>query len=134
MVLGYEKVDLRKDGQKRSWTIHILVAAAFIGPRPLGNDVLHGLGGKLDNRPSNLRYGTRAENCADMVRDGTALRGERASGAKLTREQVLTARQLVAAGPRGTASRLARVWGVSRATVSDAVLSKRWAWLKDQPA
>ena len=106
-----------------------MVAEAFIGPRPPGLEVLHGDGGKLDNSLPNLRYGTPVDNAADRIRDDTHNRGERNYNAKLTREQVLLARQLAATGPRGTRSRLAREWGVHRATVNDAVRGARWAWL-----
>jgi hypothetical protein len=50
--------------------IHVLVALAFIGPRPTGEYVRH-----LDDNPrnnclENLAYGTPAENQADMARNG----------------------------------------------------------------
>lgn len=51
--------------------IHTLVAAAFIGPRPVGTEVLHGDGDPTHNQPSNLRYGTRGENNLDSVAHGT---------------------------------------------------------------
>jgi hypothetical protein len=91
--------------------------------------VLHGRGGVLDNRLSNLRYGTYEENEADKLADGTHQLGERNNRAKLTREQVLIARRLVASGPKGTCSRLARGWGVSPEALSYAVRGKNWAWL-----
>lgn len=51
--------------------VHVLVAAAFLGPRPDGMDIRHGPGGRLDNSPENLCYGTRKDNVQDSVTDGT---------------------------------------------------------------
>lgn len=68
---GYRTACLHRRGKLTTQSVHVLVAEAFIGPRPEGLDVLHGPGGQLDNRVTNLRYGTVSENMADTVRDGT---------------------------------------------------------------
>lgn len=66
---GYMKVNLRNGlGNVRTRMVHTLVAEAWIGPRPLGNDVCHGPCGTHDNRLVNLRYDTRAANEADKRR------------------------------------------------------------------
>jgi hypothetical protein len=54
--------------KRRSYPIQHLVAEAFIGPRPEGMCVLHSDGDRTNNICSNLRYGTHAENNADMLR------------------------------------------------------------------
>ena len=74
---GYLTVSLCKNGVSTTHAIHSLVAAAFIGPRPPGLQVLHGSAGQHNNSPSNLSYGTPKENEADKLRDGTHTRGER---------------------------------------------------------
>lgn len=59
---GYLRVDL--PNRLRPY-VHVLVAAAFIGPRPGGArayDVCHNNGNPQDNRLSNLRYDTRSES------------------------------------------------------------------------
>jgi NUMOD4 motif/HNH endonuclease len=57
-------------GRERRY-VHQLVAEAFIGPCPPGEEVRHGPNGKLDNRASQLCYGTHSENMGpDMRRDG----------------------------------------------------------------
>ena len=128
---GYLRVGLRLNGAKRRiWSVHALVAAAFLGPRPDGLIVLHGSKGPLDNRPENLSYGThKANNGPDKLRDGTILRGDRNHKTKLTAEQVVEARRLVAAGPRGTQNQLAREWGVTKKALSNAVRGISWAWV-----
>jgi len=68
---GYLKLDLRKDGVRQLVAVHRLVAAAWIGPCPDGQQVRHGLGGHLDNSVDNLSYGTHSQNELDKRRDGT---------------------------------------------------------------
>lgn len=67
---GYYTLSLSVEGVKRSHTLHSLVAAAFLGPRPDGLDVLHGDGNPANNAASNLRYGTVSENNYDSVAHG----------------------------------------------------------------
>jgi hypothetical protein len=50
--------------------IHTLVCTAFHGDPEPGQEVLHGDGVPSHNAASNLRWGTRAENMADMVQHG----------------------------------------------------------------
>lgn len=51
--------------------VHHLVLEAFVGPRPAGQEGLHGDGNPANNRAANLRWGTRAQNSDDAVRHGT---------------------------------------------------------------
>jgi hypothetical protein len=64
----YLDVHLRDaDGRARTRKVHRLVAEAFLGPRPKGQVIRHGLGGPSDNRLVNLCYGTPAQNKADQA-------------------------------------------------------------------
>ena len=51
--------------------VHHLVAKAFIGPRPKGQQVRHLNDILADNRLANLAYGTPLQNTADSIRNGT---------------------------------------------------------------
>lgn len=75
--MGYHMVavSLEGDATVKSYTVHRLVALAFLGPRPDGLDIAHGNCIKTDNRPSNLRYATRSENIQDSVILGLWPRG-----------------------------------------------------------
>lgn len=65
---GYQKVRL---AGRVKWYVHDAVARTFIGPKPKGGCVRHGLGGPLDNSVSNLRYGSYSDNEYDKVAHGT---------------------------------------------------------------
>jgi hypothetical protein len=97
---GYPCVKLSRPGQRKGFQVHALVARAFIGPCPDGQEVRHGPAGKLDASLPNLCYGTRKENFADRLRDGQDNRGEKHGNAKLTQALVDEIRARYAAGER----------------------------------
>ena len=69
---GYRTVILNKAGTRpKSTFVHRVVLETFEGPPPEGKtQVLHGPGGKLDNSPGNLRWGTPLENEQDKRKFG----------------------------------------------------------------
>lgn len=68
---GYPVVTLSKDSRSQKCFVHMLVLAAFVGPRPDGLVTRHLNGDSEDNRIENLTYGTQADNLRDRVRHGT---------------------------------------------------------------
>jgi hypothetical protein len=68
---GYHRVTLRKEGTRKAFFIHKLVALTWLGPYPPGQQVRHGPNGHLNNSVENLCYGTPSENALDRIRDGT---------------------------------------------------------------
>ena len=68
---GRPKVALCREGLYRTCTVSVLVATAFKGAVPPGLLVCHNNGDPADNRPSNLRFDTQAENLNDTKRHGT---------------------------------------------------------------
>lgn len=68
---GYRRVSIYIDGQQTRKSIHVMVAEAFIGPRPEGMSVCHNDGNPLNNRLDNLRYDTHSANIQDSVKHGT---------------------------------------------------------------
>lgn len=123
---GYLKVNLQRNGLKITNCVHVLVAAAFLGPRPDGLDVCHNDGNQKNNRASNLRYDTVSGNMADRVLHGTDTRGEKSPNAKLSTEDVLTIRRLHEDGDYNQRE-LARKFGVDFRTINQIVHRKRWA-------
>lgn len=67
---GYWAVNLYKGGKSRTKTVHILVMAAFTGPRPAGLDINHKDGNKLNNHHSNLEYCSHAKNIQHAFDNG----------------------------------------------------------------
>jgi excisionase family DNA binding protein len=61
----YRRVTLSDGDEKKSFYVHLLVAEAFIGPCPPGQQVRHWDGDSLNNRRDNLLHGTPKENCED---------------------------------------------------------------------
>lgn len=68
---GYHQASLTRDGRKVMPYIQVLVAEAFIGPKPEGLEVRHINGVADDNRAVNLCYGTHGQNMMDSVAHGT---------------------------------------------------------------
>lgn len=67
---GYLRVTL-SGPRLRVPLVHALVAEAFHGARQPGLEVCHNDGDKLNNKATNLRWGTRSENAQDSVRHGS---------------------------------------------------------------
>lgn len=67
-VNGYRKVNLiERSGEYVTQKVHILVAHAFLGPRPDGMDINHMDGNKAHNSWLNLEYVTRSANVLHSV-------------------------------------------------------------------
>lgn len=68
---GYPTLKLYADGRGTTYTVHGIVAEAFFGLRPEGQQVRHLNGNPADPRADNLAYGTPTENRLDSVSHGT---------------------------------------------------------------
>lgn len=96
-------------GKGKSVAVHILVALAFLGPRPHKADVAHINGDGADNRAANLRWASRSENNRDISRHGRR---------RLTWPEVVHIReQLSGSPPRGAQRELASQFGVSESLI-----------------
>lgn len=68
---GYLQQVFNRDGKRVSMLVHRVVAAAFLGPCPEGQEVRHIDGDPTNNCLDNLAYGTKSENIRDQLRHGT---------------------------------------------------------------
>ena len=115
----------------KQYTVHKLVAMAFLGPIPDGMNVLHGPAGALDNRVGNLRIGTQRENIHDKFRDGTMPLGERHHEAKLTDAAVAEMRARYAHGEAIRA--LAASYGIAFGVARKALNGEAWGHIAAEP-
>lgn len=104
---------------------HREMCALAHGPAPTGQgDVAHSCDNPICVNPHHLRWASHAENMADMVARNRSLRGARSAAAKLNDMSVAAIR----AAPRGygQATKLAREFGVSVATIYVVRSGKTW--------
>lgn len=95
----------------KSRYFHVIMAATFIGPKPLGLDVDHINLDRTDNRLVNLRYVSRSENTKNAPRVGPG-----AGGRVIPLDQY---DEIIQARLRGEhQGTIATRYGVSRPTIS----------------
>lgn len=72
--VGYLETILSKDGKKKSFKIHQLVAMAFLGHTPCGYKIVvdHVNNDKLNNKVENLQLTTTRHNVSKDIRRGAS--------------------------------------------------------------
>lgn len=124
--MGYPSLQLSKDNRRKSFAVHRLVAAAFIGARPTGQEVNHINGVKTDNRLSNLEYLTSSANQLHAFRTGLQdCSGSRNGRSKLTEADVRAIRR-ASTGKRGEQAAFARQYGVTPSAIRKVINRTRW--------
>jgi hypothetical protein len=119
---GYKYVNLyRGTSKKEKWLVHMLVAQAFIGSAPVGQEVRHRDGVRGNCALTNLCYGTRVENQADRIEHGTSNQGVRHPRARLVETQVLEIRN-----SNEIASTLAAKYSVSESLIHQIKRCQVW--------
>jgi hypothetical protein len=123
---GYPFVAIILNGKRITRPVHVLVCSAFHGPKPSAiHEVRHLDGTRSNNDPTNLAWGTPAENEADKRRHGTAAIGSHHGIAKLNEEAV---RILRIAIPQGLWNPVdaAKVFGVDPSVIRAIVAGRSW--------
>ena len=106
--------------------VHRLVLEAFVGPCPPGMQGRHfPKRNPGNNRLSNLRWGTPAQNSADRYVHGTIPLGVKHGNAKLTARRVRSIRRLWLQGHL-TQEQIGARYGVTKGAVRLVVLGKLW--------
>lgn len=120
---GYLHVFLSRDGKRKQFRIHRLVAELFVSNPEGKPQVNHRDGVKFNNHVSNLEWATPSENMHHAYDTGLAPLGEEHGQAKLTNEQIVHIRN----NPdRLTTVDLAKLFRVKQTTISDIQLGKIW--------
>lgn len=123
---GYPLVSVVLNGVRKSKAVHTLVCMAFHGERPSPiHETRHLDGDRKNSCPSNLAWGTPAENEADKRRHGRVPYGKKHPSAKLSDDAVRILRTSI---PRGlwNAVDAAKVFGVDEATIRNIVRGRGW--------
>jgi hypothetical protein len=131
--IGRGRLYLRlwKDGvRQRPVSVHSLIAAYFIGPRPEGMEVNHRDGDTYNNAVENLEYVTPAQNQAHARELGLVPKGEAHGSSKLTEDDVRAIRAMAEAGC--THREIAQQYGVHRTAVSQIVRGETWTHVPDE--
>lgn len=125
--LGRKHVVLSKHSKTLTKRVHVLVAEAFIGPRPKGMEICHDDGNNTNNCVTNLRYDTHKANMEDMVKHNRSNRGDRNPIATTKTNQVHEIRKLRASGM--IYKDIAAALGVGYYSVAKICAGSRWNWL-----
>ena len=125
---GYLCVHLLSSVSIKTFYIHRLVAAAFIGTCPEGLEVNHKDGDKANNHVDNLEYVTHSKNIKHAYKIGLlkARTGEDNNLAKLTEMEVKLIRELYDTGEYSQ-KLLAEVFEVNRTTINKIINKKIWS-------
>jgi hypothetical protein len=100
------------------------VASVFI-PNPLQlPESQHKNGNRLDNRVSNLKWGTQKDNAADRDAHGNTMRGTRNPMAKLDPDKVIQIRAMREGG--STFQSIAESMSVSKKLIMLVIQGKIW--------
>lgn len=129
---GYLRTMLMGDDRRyHTITVHRMVCIAFHGPKLAGMEINHMNGIKTDNRPENLEYCTRSQNCKHSFDIGLQKpkRGILNGNSKLLDADVINIRRIAMYGGRYYGRKqLAEKYGVSEAHIKDIVNGRRGIW------
>lgn len=129
MSKGYPRVTLVSDsGEHRNVHIHTAVLVAFVGNAPDGLEACHFDGDRSNCKLSNLRWGTRSSNRADMHRHGTSPRGTKSTTNKLSENDVRAIRIALDGGT--SKASLARKYGVHESCIYRIANGLSWGWMQ----
>lgn len=137
---NYLSVGLQDERERKRHSLHAVVAAAFIGPRPEGMQINHKDGDPRNNRPENLEYCTCLQNIRHSIETGLKppgpyvrihqACGERIPWSRLTEREVRQIRGLARAG-RGQ-SEIAREFSVSPSAIRKIIFRRSWKHVADE--
>ena len=127
---GYWMVILRHHNERRPVTVHKLVATAFLGPRPRGQEVNHKDGDKANNKVANLEYCTRSYNNRHAYWHGRRIvvphvKGSAHGLSKLTEDKVREIKRLKR-DENMTGRERAKRFGVNTSVISEIDNNKAW--------
>ena len=127
---GYMGVMLYNNGKPKTFSVHRLVAKAFV-PNPKGYSQVNHINSKRsDNRSANLEWGNQSENILHGYKYGYCVptSGEKSGSHILTEDQVLLIRK-IHTSQRIKPKKLADMFNMSRGAIQAIVENKSWRHL-----
>lgn len=121
---GHLHVNFRDNGKSITVLVHRLVLEAFVGPCPAGMECCHRDDDPTNNALCNLYWGTRKNNIEDRRRNGILVVGEKATGAKLTADNIREIRERLERGE--SQAELARQFGICGSHIFNIANRKVW--------
>ncbi len=117
----YLQVEIVVNEELKKFSVHRLVATAFLGAPFEGAQCAHGDNNGLNNAVENLRWATPKENEGDKIKHGTRYRGEGHHLAIFTEKDIAP----IYNDPRPVRA-IARSLGVSRCAITS--IKRRITW------
>ena len=131
---GYEKVDIRVNGERKSKAVHRLVAKAFVeNPNPEEfTEINHIDGNKLNNNMYNLEWTNRSGNIQHAFDHGLILpmSGEKHPGARFSDEEIHEVCRLLESGLKN--KEVHKLTGIPKDTISEIRTGKAWTHISSQ--
>jgi len=121
----YFQISLWNNGKCYCFNLHKLILLTWHG-KPNGLESRHLDGKRYNNRPSNLKYGTRLENYNDRKKHGMDCYGERNGMSKLNELQIRIIRRLYKRMPQLW---LGKIFKISQSVISGIQTGKEWKYL-----
>lgn len=123
---GYFMIGLRKDGNRKMYKLHRIIAEHFIPNLDNKPQVNHKNGIKVDNNLDNLEWVTNAENVQHAFDNGLAvgLKGEKNPSSILTEADVKEIRDLIKEGMK--LKEIASSYNISRRSINNIKLNRTW--------
>lgn len=118
-------VTLKKNNKGKTFTVHGLVARAFLGNTPEGYEICHIDGNYKNNSIDNLRYDIRSENRIDNYRYG-----RKASKGKLSINDVLEIRKHYKDKVYNQ-KELSKIYNTYQSNISKIIRRENFSWLLD---
>lgn len=121
---GYKVIMLSNNGINKTYAIHRIVCEVFYGKCPVGYEVRHLDGDKMNCHYTNLKYGTPRENRNDRKKHGTHQEGQYAPNSKLTQSEADSIRVIRQKGMK--IKEICSLFKVSRSVIYDILKNKSY--------